>query len=93
MSYRSYIFLKSSLHAQCGAGTHNPQIKNCMLYHLSQPGTPEAAFLTFAQLVLMQGSMGHSLRNKIVYDGQAADPSSYFDNSRDVRWEETYIHS
>ena len=33
-------FLKSNLHTQYGAGTHNLEIKSWMLYRLSHPGNP-----------------------------------------------------
>lgn len=39
-----YIFF-SNLYAQLGAWTHNPTIKCCMLYRLSQPCTPFINFL------------------------------------------------
>ena len=45
-STRKKIFLKilflNNLYTQCGAQTHNPEIKSHMPYQLSQPGTSEA---------------------------------------------------
>ena len=34
----------SNRRTHCGARTHNPEIKSCMLYRLSQPRRPEASF-------------------------------------------------
>lgn len=37
-----YIFfslLIDNLYTQCGPWTHDPEIKNCILYRLNQPGT------------------------------------------------------
>ena len=33
-----FIYVLHRLHAQCRVWTHNPEIKSCMLYQLSQPG-------------------------------------------------------
>ena len=35
----------SNLHTRSGARTHNPKIKSCTLYQLSQPDTPSFVFL------------------------------------------------
>ena len=41
LSYYIYFSLFfCNLHPQGGAWTHNPEIKNCMLFRLSQPGAP-----------------------------------------------------
>ena len=46
--FRMYIFSPSKLYAQCRAQTHDPEIKSCMPYRLSQPGTlPDIYFLIF----------------------------------------------
>ena len=34
------FFFNNNLYTQHGARTHNPEIKSCMLFHLSQPGAP-----------------------------------------------------
>ena len=39
------ILFLSNLYAQRRAWTHNPKIKSCMLYWLSQPGDPPQVFL------------------------------------------------
>lgn len=39
--YLFHLFFLSRLHAQPGAGTHNPKIKSHALHHLNQPGTPK----------------------------------------------------
>ena len=44
-----YLFIFSNLYTQCRAGTHDPGIKSCMLYGLSQSGTPK--FLSFTSLI------------------------------------------
>lgn len=38
---QNFFFFFSKLHAQQGAWIHDPEIRNHMLYGLSQPGTPE----------------------------------------------------
>lgn len=44
-SFVLYYFLLSKLYAQCGAHTHNPEIKYCTLYQLSQPGASPSFFI------------------------------------------------
>ena len=36
------ILFLGQLYTQRGVQTYNPEIKSCMLHHLSQPGTPPA---------------------------------------------------
>ena len=38
------ILLLSNIHTQCGARTHNSEIRSCTFYRLSQPGAPELLF-------------------------------------------------
>lgn len=43
--FRVFILFLISLYSQDGARTQNPEIKNCMLHQLSQPGAPGYLFL------------------------------------------------
>lgn len=47
------IFFLSKLYTQCGAWTHDPEIKNCMLYQLSQPSALHwFIYLNYLKLVV-----------------------------------------
>ena len=42
--FLSLFIIFSNLYTQCAAGTHDPEIKNHMVFQLSQPGSPRIYF-------------------------------------------------